>query len=396
MKTSKLLAIISIFLFFNACTESKPKTDLEAKGLEGQVKSVTEKMYKAEKKFGEVVKTDTLLSVSTYLFNEYGFLTSEEVVNYEPFAKEEGYKHTYEYNEQGLKVKRNEYDFNGELIKNITFEYDEKGMIVQESEYNSDGKLIEKNTYEEGLLDNRTYYDLVGKVIGKEICKYDDEGLITEKAIYNAEGTFTNKYTYEYERWHEERYHNWYLERLPSEKRKNGLLEYITDLGSQSSMKKRFVTKQVFQTDSTDKQMASHYLVYDSRTELLVELGEPNPYSSYLNEEPTSVSVYYYNDNGDISNISWWENIEASTIHNEGEKIKDRYISSSSDTKIITLTSDRNFEYTYDKAGNWTTLIVTGEHSRVQRIEFGSGRSSRDVLWKSQKYSITEREIEYY
>lgn len=394
MKTSKLLAIISVFLFFNACTESKPKTDWEVKGLEGNVKSVTEKKYKAEEKFGEVVRIDTLLSVSTCFFNEYGFLTSEEVVNYESIAKEEGYKKTYEYNEQGLKIKKNEYDFNGELNKNITFEYDEKGVIIQESEYNSDGKLTEKSTYEEGLLDNQTYYDLEGEVIGKEVYKYNDEGFITENVIYNGEGTLTNMYTYAYEQWHKDHYHNWYLERLPSEKRKNGLLESIADLGSQSSMKKRFVTKQVFQTDSVDKQVATHYCVFDSRTGLLVELGKPNSYSSYLNTQPTEIEAYYYNDNGDTSTFSRWKYIEAT--YDKGLKYEGAYMGGNS--KIIRDWHIRSFEYKYDKTGNWTKQALKKEDIRQQhtKYDYGGSHDLIDNLWKTQDYFIIEREIEYY
>lgn len=230
----KLLAIISILMFFSGCAKNNNQTDLQIENLKGKVKSVREKDYEAVEKFGKATKGETTRGFtpirltkyneqgnmieqnryfsdgkeenkSHFQYNENGKKLKKEIYD---VAKESMYRWNYEYDEQGKLIEINIYDSNGELIRKIIYRYDEKDRVIEEIGYNSEGNLEDRQTYEDNGLKNKTesHYNQNGVLVFRNDYVCDEKGnVITQE--YNLYGFYgkdiNTKITYEYKKYDE-------------------------------------------------------------------------------------------------------------------------------------------------------------------------------------------------
>ncbi|MBR5897784.1 MAG: hypothetical protein IKZ39_09255 [Lachnospiraceae bacterium] len=86
----------------------------------------------------------------------------------------------------GTTYKKNEYDKDGNLIKE--YEGEDEDSLHIEAEYN----------YKKGLLDNRIYYNDDGSIWDIKDYEYDD-GLLTKETVHSETGYVYRTYEYEYD-----------------------------------------------------------------------------------------------------------------------------------------------------------------------------------------------------
>ena len=123
MKTKmKYAIIIFVVLITQSCSNEKIENDWTRNNLQGKVLSYSEFSYKAENRFGNVVKGKRKRK-SKWLSD---------------IQKK--------YNEKGNQVESNRYNSDGSLIGKRTYKYDEKGNKIESNWYNSDGSLDSKTT----------------------------------------------------------------------------------------------------------------------------------------------------------------------------------------------------------------------------------------------------------
>jgi hypothetical protein len=178
MRILKLLFLACIFLSCNSELSKNEKTDLEIKGLKGEVKSIRQTVYTAKEKFGEIVKD-------------------------KPGAFHSDYSSYYElYNEDGNLLEENSYYQTGELVGKKKFNYDENLRLIETLFYDPDGTLTVKWIHKYDDTDNnfKTFrYNEKGEAIGSSDNEYDNAGNLILSLRNNPDGEPTHKAVYEYD-----------------------------------------------------------------------------------------------------------------------------------------------------------------------------------------------------
>lgn len=183
-----MVALAATMTLSGCSPDRKTKTDLEAKGLKGKVKTleVARKINVGQAKEANDTAYHDFYSEGreeAYKFNEAGYLT-ESIGGDEWFPDA---KDVYEYDRRGNVIEQRRYSkLDGSLAVKWTYKYDDHGneiecvempseSVLKESlgepkttitttyKYNSQGDWIEKTTYENGALDQTvkrtiTYY----------------------------------------------------------------------------------------------------------------------------------------------------------------------------------------------------------------------------------------------
>lgn len=249
----KIFLLVIPFLL--SCNNRNIKNDLSNLKLYGKVKKITENVYKAVEKFGEIQKGDKDKTIMT-IFNKDGNTTEysqlsnpyspldtkyEYVYNNESKMSEyTSYKYLisiidfnnikyimdskvkYLYDANGNKTELNKYNKDGNLQLKVLIICDKNGNIIQEKCINALGKtlsiskykfdnnnnLIETNELGEDTINSffkTTYkYDENGNQIeiqywdnksiklNKEVYAYDDKSNIIEIKYLNNDGTLNS------------------------------------------------------------------------------------------------------------------------------------------------------------------------------------------------------------
>jgi hypothetical protein len=214
---------------------------LEKQNLQGKVKSITETLFTAIEKFGEVTKgsADSFeSSIHNYSleFNDRGYLIKDSknsliiYDNKNNIIEKQNYdmKEIYKYNEEGLLIEINEflcknldsittktkykydntnqveqsiYESNGELSLKIIDSYENKNLIsrsVFRSNGTSKGSLYyvyDKNNNE--IKSQRLLIDKRGGTLHEEDeTKYDENNLVIEIKSKGMNGVDIHKYKY--------------------------------------------------------------------------------------------------------------------------------------------------------------------------------------------------------
>lgn len=106
-------------------------------------------------------------------------------------------KITYEYNEAGNIIDKNEYNSDGSLSINIKYDYDNKGRRIEVNQYLFGnllplGHLKYKTTFkydDRGNQSEECRYEPDGSIKCIMKYKYDNEGNLVEEGKYNLDGT---------------------------------------------------------------------------------------------------------------------------------------------------------------------------------------------------------------
>ena len=153
-------------LLVSCSSDSVADSDLGKKNLNGNIKRVEKKVYLAEEKNGETLKTDTLIAELDRSYNEDGNLTSLLDKFYEG-----GENTSFDSAFSEHKEKR-KYEKNG-LLSKVIFPYGEPPFVEERYDYNDAEQLIKK-----------TEYDTEGRVKAIYKYKYNNQGDLIEEAIY--------------------------------------------------------------------------------------------------------------------------------------------------------------------------------------------------------------------
>jgi len=234
---ANVFIFITIFTLLIGCSKKEnAKSDLIDMSLCGQVKSVTSISYKAQDKFGEIIKGEREMfysgekfgtekdkytifnsqgnKIEETCYNSDGSLYSKETYRYDKNGNkieidrhESDYildvKSLYKFNSEGFLIEENRYFSDGSLISKSNYKYDDKGNQIEENKYDSDGSLNSKSIYKydtKGHKIENKYYDANGKLNGWIVlCKYDEKGNQIEISLNNQDGSLFSKNIFEYD-----------------------------------------------------------------------------------------------------------------------------------------------------------------------------------------------------
>ncbi|MFH1737636.1 MAG: hypothetical protein ABIH23_01420 [bacterium] len=222
---NRLTSVALGLLFFAVYpAQAEKKTDVEAAGLFGPVKTVrTEKavFYEAFSKWQE---SQRIISDVTE-YNEKGFMTAR--FDYTPGGEPDS-RRTYSYDESGNMTEEAECDAGGSLKWRTVYTFDDRGYATSSIRYDGDGVVNERSVYvhdkngsvtayriydaEGSLKSERTYAnDDDGRVVGSswysllepvgETATYerDDEGRVITHTRYGLDGKIKREFTYTYD-----------------------------------------------------------------------------------------------------------------------------------------------------------------------------------------------------
>lgn len=196
MKKYTILVLITTLIVSCSNTKKTEKfTDLNRWQMVGSVKSCEESSYEAIEKFGLIIADERLKSSfkKVRLFNPGGFITQEYVyihdtTLYLKFTKK------YDFNNNIIKDVTNDYLSNKERVEILI--YDELGKKIENSNYDSDGKIQSRSIYfydkDENMIERR-HYDSNGNLTSKDIYKYDKAGNNIESINFSGNGEFKQK-----------------------------------------------------------------------------------------------------------------------------------------------------------------------------------------------------------
>jgi len=192
----KLILLITISSLFS-CGKSNKTTDLEKQNLKGEVQKVSVREYKADKKFGDIVKGD-LSNYGNYnqYLNESGNLMVSEDLNEK---LEIGNKWEYIRNNRG------EIDeiilSSNDSVKRKWLYYYEDGILKEILRKNNSGELELKESY---VYNNSPYPDYIvninpkGDTLGYSELRHNNDGLKLEEKTFNGQHEQNSRKTWDY------------------------------------------------------------------------------------------------------------------------------------------------------------------------------------------------------
>lgn len=214
-------------VLFAACGPKDAKTGLEKENLKGNVMEYTEYVHMIQTDDNDVITTDTIVSSSTYIFDEKGYIIKAyieengeiaasqtttydshgrelKVVTYDGDEETESYTMEYTYNRKGLPVEmlvyvnninqgREEYTYDGNEQTCTTF-IDNSDAMEKKVSVLRDDELIEKVTFYQKVGEDweemyyiEAEYNNKGQQTAMQAFK-DDEKLMSSHMIYNENG----------------------------------------------------------------------------------------------------------------------------------------------------------------------------------------------------------------
>ena len=217
----KRLLIILLPLLVVSCSEvdgGDGRNDWEEGNLFGEVKMITDSIYAAEEKSGEIVIVE-LKKYSISQFDSKGKMIEEKEYNSEgeqlritkyqhddqgnrTVYNSDGeliYKSKYHYDSKGNTIEEDMYDSEGELGRQIKSQYDSDSKLIEKVSYGRDGELTGQFKYQydsKGNMRESTSYFPDGRIM---LVKYGNKGNMIEMAHYDADGMLKEERTYQYE-----------------------------------------------------------------------------------------------------------------------------------------------------------------------------------------------------
>lgn len=224
------ISALGAILFVSSCN-NEISSDCKLLGLNTTVKSVQVKTYKAESKFGEIVRGG-LERDGNYLalFDKRGNLTS--ITDFDDDGELDS-KTVFAYDDENRLTNYTEYDWNGDVDISIEYVYEGNYLLkskqkiygkeylteykrneeeIQEYTYFADGKIENTAKYLESSSTRASYivYDNEGKELRTVQEEYDKEGRLIKQIkntgaeidttiwVYSKDGYLTEMSTTEY------------------------------------------------------------------------------------------------------------------------------------------------------------------------------------------------------
>lgn len=222
----KTITSLALFLIVSISLSAQtPETDWKKLDLKGKVKSFKEYTYEASPN-AAAVNPSQLKTVTEFLLNENGFITSETA-----YGKGQSmlYKIIYTYDQNSFLIGKDIFYGPGKSAVQKRYKYDDKGRLLDEEQwltqnpqnlthyvYDKNGLLVEKNTlypYEPDQSFKTTYKydsrgnlaekytDQVGVTFNREIYTYDENGNLVSKSFAKkkSDPAATVKLNYEWD-----------------------------------------------------------------------------------------------------------------------------------------------------------------------------------------------------
>ncbi|MDB5127239.1 hypothetical protein [Mucilaginibacter sp.] len=195
---NKKSALILLLVIFTSCSK-KSKSELEKSNLKGDITQLTINKYKAETKFGEIVK-GKIQQHFLSKFNSFGNTEFSDITYYygdADSAEVYNHKSSFQYDEQGHNIKTTSVS----NPKKYSLKKFNGNLLIEKDDI--DGKKIESKTKyvynSDGFISEVNRYDSNGKFTGKEKHITNSKGLDTEIQIYKSTGELEYKFVVSYD-----------------------------------------------------------------------------------------------------------------------------------------------------------------------------------------------------
>ena len=197
----KYYIVFLITLIIQSCSNQKVENDWTKDNLKGKVLSYSEFSYKAEERFGSIVKgarkrNHNMKTDVQKKYDENGKTLKTVWYNSDGSVKN---MDTYKY-DNGNMIEKSWYKSEDLIEGKYTYKY-EKVNIIEKSWYKSGGRLENKYTFkydEKGNMIERNSYSLSTGLNYKYTFKYDEKGSVIEKNWYNPDGSLDEKNSKKY------------------------------------------------------------------------------------------------------------------------------------------------------------------------------------------------------
>jgi hypothetical protein len=324
---------------------AKKTNDLQAEKLNGEVKSVRQRVYWSLEKFGRIEKgklqnmqaqdflkvydTDGFLIEETH-FDSQDAEVTHKVISYngknQPLKEESNVAgkasaivFTYE---NGLLQQKEISDEKGQMKERFAYSYDENNLVMDEDRYNEKDQLTQKivNIYQRNKLVEKQYYWGGGTPYKRERFDYDEKG--------NIASIYTDKY----------------------EKKEPVADGHVEFLGYNSF--NDYLTKNVY--NKNDEKIEINDNSYDSQGNLTNR--STRKMKKEIIEYPEIIETTSTVDGEDIDDY----------IMEESGVVTDNIIRE----EIVNwlLQSGEAYEYTYDRHNNWTRKITYKINEKEEKV----------------------------
>lgn len=187
-----LAACLPLLLLLCICSASaQKKTDREAAGLKGAVKSVRLESAMRRTTDGKTVESARILR-SVSIYDEQGNRVESTSFRNDGSVLS---KISYQRDAQGNLV-LTAYDGDGKFMRKTVQLVNSHGKFVGFNIFGANGELQQRSVETRnanGQLAEEAVYDVNGKLLYRNVYSYDGEGKQTEYAFYNASGDLTQK-----------------------------------------------------------------------------------------------------------------------------------------------------------------------------------------------------------
>tara|TARA_B100001287_G_C22682896_1_gene531503 strand:- start:1145 stop:2668 length:1524 start_codon:yes stop_codon:yes gene_type:complete len=186
-----------------SCGNNKIENDLAKRNLQGNVFSISQRLYNAKNKFGEITAVGSskwsFLFNEDIFFNEKGFIYRENNFDDEQLFKSMTY---YDYSKEDTLRSKRYYRNNLKEFTKYKYDYDKFGNIKISSFYDVEGNLSSKSIYKYDEFNNKiqySYFNADGELDYKYLYTYDSKGNKLSDTKYDEKGDFEFEYIYTYD-----------------------------------------------------------------------------------------------------------------------------------------------------------------------------------------------------
>lgn len=360
MKASLSLSFVAVALAVASCggsptlqSSSGQANDLTNDHLQGEVKSVRQRVFWALEKFGRMDKGKRQnLKSQDYLrlYDDKGFLVEETFFDARDSVLT---RRTLTYDKPGQLIKEELYG-GSKRLSSVRYTY-ANGKLQQKETLDADGKQKERTTYvyyDTGLPMDEDKYNADNQLSQKIVCVYDGQNRLTEKQYYWGGGS-------------------------PYKKE---VLEYAGD-GEFADV---LITTSKYQNKEpvTEKKQTCSYTAQ----------GYDKLRTTYSLEEEIAVEYSEY-DYDSYGNLTWWEvrkqkaakakenataaeekatEEETDSADADSAELEDADVDSSlySEEAAQWTASGMSYEYAYDEKNNWTQKITYKNENGEKKRQF--------------------------
>lgn len=220
-----LLALLTFICSCNAATVENKDNSQANSNLKGEIKSIKESYYRAEKQPGNTEESFEYRGAFETVFNIEGYkisytthepdgrISSKELYKYDNrnnqveeeiyYGDELSFRKLYTYDDMGNLIEKTTLDDNGELSLKQLYKYNDKGNIIEERHHNNEDVFFNKIVFEYDEKNNLTeesHYSEDDMHRLKTKYKYDDTGNMLEEDFHSLlDDTFDYKIQFKYD-----------------------------------------------------------------------------------------------------------------------------------------------------------------------------------------------------